>query len=75
MPVGNCREKTKGRSLDVLSGIKSIIVKVKAEFLCLAHALIIAMAKVNGDPKYKSFRNDYSMKQAVQDLLSAPVLI
>ena len=42
MPAGNGKmaEKTKGRSLDVLSAIKRIVV-VKAAFLCLAHALII----------------------------------
>jgi hypothetical protein len=29
------------------------------------------MARVIGDPKYKSYRNGYSMKQPVQDLLTA----
>jgi hypothetical protein len=53
MPAGNGREKTKGRSLDVLSAVKRSIVVVKAAFLCLAHAIIIAIARVNGDPKYK----------------------
>jgi hypothetical protein len=67
MPAGNGRtaEKTKGRSLDILSAIKKSIVKVKAGFLCLSHALIIAMAKVNGDHKYKSYRDGYSLKQPV----------
>ena len=51
MPACNGREKTKGRSLNVMSAIKKIIL-VKAKFLCLAHALI-AMARVNGDPMYK----------------------
>ena len=57
MPVGNGFEKTKGRFLDVLSAIKKSIVTVKAGFLCLAHALIIVMARVNGDPKYKSYKD------------------
>ena len=57
MPAGNGRVKTKGRYLDVLSAIKKSIVKVKAAFLCLAHALIIAMAKVNGDSKYDSYKH------------------
>ena len=39
-------------------------------FLCLAHALIIAMARVNRNPKYKSIRDGYSLKGPVQDLLS-----
>jgi len=43
MPAGNgtTAEKTKGRSLDVLSTIKKSIVVVKAVFSCLAHALIM----------------------------------
>jgi hypothetical protein len=56
MPAGNRREKTKGLSLDVLSAIKKSIVVVKAAFLCLAHALIIAMARVNGDTKYVLYK-------------------
>ena len=54
IPVGNGKsaEKSKRRSLDVLSSIKRIIFAIKAAFLCLAHALIIAIAQVNGDPKY-----------------------
>jgi hypothetical protein len=44
MPVGNGRGKTKGRPLSVLSAIKKNIVVVKAAFLCLAHALVIALA-------------------------------
>jgi hypothetical protein len=44
MPAGNGTEKSKGRSLDVLSAVKKSIVVVKATFLCLAHALIIAIA-------------------------------
>ena len=51
MPAGNGLRKIKGRSLDVKSDIKKSIVVVKAAFLCLVHALIIAMARVNGGPK------------------------
>jgi len=54
MPAVNGKraEKTKGRSIDVLSAIRSTP-KVKATFLCLAHVLIIAMTKLNWDNKYK----------------------
>ena len=50
IPPGNGKlaEKTKGRSLDVLSAIKRSIV-MNTAFLCLAHALVIAMARDNGD--------------------------
>jgi len=63
MPAGNGKkaEKTKGRSLDVLSAIKKSIV-VKEAFLFLAHALVIAMAKVNNDSKYESYRNGRCLK-------------
>jgi hypothetical protein len=44
---------------------------VKAPFLCLAHAYIIAMAKVNGDAKYVLCRNGKYFKQPVEDLLNA----
>jgi len=44
---------------------------VKAVFLCLAHALIIAMSMVHWDPKYKSYRDDEALIQPVQELLSA----
>jgi hypothetical protein len=72
MPVGNGKrtEKTKVRSLDVLSAIKRTIVTVKAA-LCLAHAIIIAMAKVNNDPKYSSPRDGKALKEPVAELLKA----
>jgi len=64
MPAGNGGVMTKGRSLDLLSAIKRSIV-VKAAFLCLANALIIALAKVNNDPKYASYRDAYGLKEPV----------
>jgi hypothetical protein len=71
MPAGNGREKTKGRSLDGMSAIKKSIVTVKAAINCLAHALIIAIARVNGDPKYPYYRDGRGMKKPVEDLLNA----
>jgi len=71
MPAGNGAVKTKGRSLDLLSAIKRSVVVVKAAFLCLAHALIIAMAKVNGDSKYESYRQGWCLKEPVEELLNA----
>ena len=70
MPSGNGRGKIKGRSVDVMSAIEKSIVVMKAAFLCLDHALIIAMARVNGDPKYDSNRKGRCLKQPVQVLLS-----
>lgn len=37
-------------------------------FLCLVHPLIIAMAQVNCDPKYKSYGNGRYLKKLVEDL-------
>jgi hypothetical protein len=54
MPAGNGRVKTKGRCIDILSAVKKSIVVVKTAVLCLAHALVIAIARVNNDPKYVS---------------------
>jgi hypothetical protein len=75
MPNGNGQnaEKIKGRSLDNLSAVKKNIVVVKAAFLCLAHALITAIVNciVNGDPKYKSYRNGYGFEQPVEEILEA----
>jgi hypothetical protein len=70
MPNGNGGDKTKERSLYTLNALKRSIV-VNAAFLCLAHALIIGMARVNGDPKYKSYRNGYGLTKPVEDLLEA----
>jgi len=59
--------------LDVRSAIKKSIVVVKAAFLCLAHALIIAMARVNGDPKYESYSHGRCLKQPVEEHLVSGV--
>jgi hypothetical protein len=71
MPVGSGGVKTKGRSLDILSGIKKSIVVVKAVINCLAYALVIAIAQCNDDPKYGSYRNGYCLKKPVEELLKA----
>jgi hypothetical protein len=37
----------------------------------LAHALIIAIARVNNDPKYASYKDGYGLRQPVKVLLKA----
>ena len=44
---------------------------MNAAFLCLAHALIIAKAQVNCDPKYALYRQGKCIKEPVEDLLKA----
>jgi len=70
LPAVNGVVKTKGRSLDVPSAIKKSIV-VKAAFLCLAHALIIAIAMVNNDSKYVSYRHGWCLEEPVEELLNS----
>jgi len=71
MSAGNGGVRAKGRSLNVMSAIKKSIVTVKAAINCLAYALIIAMARVNGDPKYQSYRDGYGLKKIVEELFMA----
>ena len=44
--------KTIGKPLSVMAHFKKNIVQVKTEKNCLAHALIIAIAKLTNDPDY-----------------------
>jgi hypothetical protein len=70
MPVGFERGvKTKGRPIYVMAHLKKSIIEVKAEENCLAHALLIAISRINKDPKYESYRKGYKIRPAVQNLL------
>jgi hypothetical protein len=52
-----------------MAHLKKSIVEVRAEQNCLAHALIIAIAKLTNDPIYKSYRQGRKILPAVQHLL------
>jgi hypothetical protein len=69
MQVCHGRVKTKGRQLEVMADLKRSIIVVKAEQNCLAHALIIAIARVNDDPNYKAYRDGYKIRPEVDNLL------
>ena len=43
--------------------------EVKAEENCLAHAFVIAIARVNKDPNYNSYRRGRKIRPVVQNLL------
>jgi len=58
MPMGYGKHAIKrmGSPLSVMAHLKSSIVEVKAEENCLAHALIIAIARVDNDANYTAYR-------------------
>jgi hypothetical protein len=55
MPIGQGRIATKGRPLETMVHLKRSIVEVKTEENCLAHALIISIAKLTNDSDYKAY--------------------
>jgi len=71
MPVGfGYSIKTKGRPLS----IKKSIMEVKAQENCLAHALIIVIAKVDNEANYKLYRQGRKIRSVVQTLLQETVI-
>ena len=71
MPVGfGSRVKTRGRLISVMAHLKKTIIEVKTEDNCLAHALLIAIQRINKDPKYESYRKGYKIRPVVQILLT-----
>ena len=58
MPIGYGKHavKSMGRPFSVMVHLKSSIVEVKAEEICLANALLIAIARVENDANYTAYR-------------------
>jgi len=77
MPIGH-RGKgimSKGRPLEIMARLKRSIVQVKAESNCLAHALVIAKAKVDGEDKnYQSYRHGNKIRPVVDRLLETTLI-
>ena len=70
LPVGFGRSiKTRGRPLTVLAHLKKIIVQVKSETNCLAHALFIAITKITNNPNHKSYRDRRKIEPVIRQLL------
>ena len=67
---GRVALKVKGRPISVMANLKKSIIKVKTEDNCLAHALIIAISRINKDPKYEWYRKGYKIRPVVQNLLA-----
>ena len=49
--------------------MKRSVLEVKAKKNCLVHALVIAKAKVDGDPNYNSYSRGYKTSPIVDSLL------
>jgi len=60
--------KQKGRPLATMLHLKSSIVEVRAEVNCLAHALVIAIARLNNDPNYKAYRQGLKIRPVVHQI-------
>ena len=52
-----------------MTHLKRSVVEVKTSENCLAHAIIIAIAKVENDPDYKAYRQGRKIRPVVQKLL------
>ena len=65
IPVGFGRNalRTDGRQLANLAHLKRSIIEVRAEHNCLAHALLIAMARIDGHPNYQAFLREIKCAQ------------
>jgi hypothetical protein len=71
MPIDNGGDgiAAKGRPLANMAHLKRSIVEVIAKNKCLAHALMIAIAKLTNDPDYKAFRQGRKIRPVVDHLL------
>jgi len=70
MPIGHGKITSKGRPVEIMARLKRSIVQVKAESICLVHALVIAKAKVDSDDtKYQSYRRGNKIRPVVDCLL------
>jgi predicted Zn-dependent protease len=75
MPVVFGRTQTPlGSSLLAMARIKRSVVQIRAERDCLAHALVVAIARVTNDPEYRKYsdgRNKMKILSKVTELLRA----
>ena len=66
MSIGHGKITSKGRPHEIMARLKRSIVQVKAKSNCLAHALVIAKVKVDGDDKnYQSYQSGNKIRPVV----------
>jgi hypothetical protein len=70
MPLGFRYVKAKGRPLQVIAHLKKSTMEVKTEANCLAHALIVAIAKLSKDPDYKAYIQGRKIHHVVDNLIA-----
>jgi hypothetical protein len=63
--------KAIGRPLSVMAHLKKSIVEINAENNCLAHALVIVRARIEGDRNYDAYRRGSRIFPAVGNLLQS----
>jgi hypothetical protein len=63
MPVGygGAEITAKGKPLETIVHLKRSFIKVEAKNNCLAHALVIAIARLTNNPNYKAHRTRYKI--------------
>ena len=61
--------KRKGRPLATMAHLNSSIVEVRAEENCLEQALLIAIARLNKDPNYTSYKKCFKKPPVVRQVL------
>jgi len=71
MPVGFGKHviTSTGRTLSVMAHLKTKMVEMKAEENCSAHALLIAIVKVDKDTSYKAYIQGRKIRHVVETLL------
>jgi len=66
--------KSRGRPLSVVIHLKRVV-EVTSSENCLAHAIIIAIAKVENGSDYKAYRQGRKIRPVVQELLDKTGLV
>ena len=61
--------KTRGRTLSVIAHLEKSTVELKEEENCMAQFLLIAISRVDKNPKYNSYRRGFRLRPLVQNLL------
>ena len=73
--IGKRGMQNRVRPLSVMARKEKSVVEVKQAGNCLAHAIIIAIAKMENYPMYVAYRRGYKILPVVQKLLDKPGIV